>query len=144
MSELMKLKLAEARDALRSGETTAVDLTDASLAAIEESKPLNAFVHNTPEIARERAIAADIRLRSGDAPDMCGLPIGIKDLFCTAGVTTQAASAILDGFKPEYESTVSSKLVNEGAIMVGKLNMDEFAMGSSNETSIYGLSLIHI
>ena len=141
MSELMKLKLAEARDALRSGETTAVDLTDASLAAIEESKPLNAFVHNTPEIARERAIAADIRLRSGDAPDMCGLPIGIKDLFCTAGVTTQAASAILDGFKPEYESTVSSKLFNEGAIMVGKLNMDEFAMGSSNETSIYGNSI---
>jgi len=138
MSELMKLKLAEARDALRSGQITAVELTDASLAAIDSSKPLNAFVHDTSEIARAQAIAADERLQAGEAPDMCGLPIGIKDLFCTNGVTTQAASAILDGFKPQYESTVSEKLFNNGAVMVGKLNMDEFAMGSSNETSVYG------
>ena len=138
MSELMKLKLAEARDALRSGQITAVELTDASLAAIDSSKPLNAFVHDTSEIARAQAIAADERLQAGEAPDMCGLPIGIKDLFCTNGVTTQAASAILDGFKPQYESTVSEKLFNDGAVMVGKLNMDEFAMGSSNETSVYG------
>jgi aspartyl-tRNA(Asn)/glutamyl-tRNA(Gln) amidotransferase subunit A len=138
MSELMKLKLAEARDALRSGKITAVELTDASLAAIDSSKPLNAFVHDTSEIARAQAIAADERLQAGEAPDMCGLPIGIKDLFCTNGVSTQAASAILDGFKPQYESTVSKKLFNDGSVMVGKLNMDEFAMGSSNETSVYG------
>ena len=138
MSDLMKLTLAGARDALRSGQITAVELTEASLAAVEASKPLNAFVHDTSDIARAQAVAADLRLQAGDAPDMCGLPIGMKDLFCTKGVATQAASAILKGFKPEYESTVSQKLFDAGAVMVGKLNMDEFAMGSSNETSTYG------
>ena len=138
MSELMKLKLAEARDALRAGQITSVELTDASLKAIDASKPLNAFVHDTSEIARAQAVAADERLLAGYAPNMCGLPIGIKDLFCTNGVPTQAASAILGGFKPQYESTVTEKLFNDGAVMVGKLNMDEFAMGSSNETSVYG------
>ena len=138
MSDLMKLTLASARDALRSGQITAVELTEASLAAVEASKPLNAFVHDTSDIARAQAVAADLRLQAGDAPDMCGLPIGMKDLFCTKGVATQAASAILKGFKPEYESTVSQKLFDAGAVMVGKLNMDEFAMGSSNETSTYG------
>ena len=141
MSDLMKLTLAGARDALRAGETTAVELTEASLAAVADSKPLNAFVHDTSEIARSQAKAADLRIQAGDAPDMCGLPIGMKDLFCTKGVATQAASAILDGFKPEYESTVSQKLFDAGAVMVGKLNMDEFAMGSSNETSVYGNSV---
>jgi aspartyl-tRNA(Asn)/glutamyl-tRNA(Gln) amidotransferase subunit A len=138
MPDLMKLTLASARDALRSGQITAVELTEASLAAVEASKPLNAFVHDTSDIARAQAMAADLRLQAGDAPDMCGLPIGMKDLFCTKGVATQAASAILKGFKPEYESTVSQKLFDAGAVMVGKLNMDEFAMGSSNETSTYG------
>ena len=138
MPDLMKLTLASARDALRSGQITAVELTEASLAAVEASKPLNAFVHDTSDIARVQAVAADLRLQAGDAPDMCGLPIGMKDLFCTKGVATQAASAILKGFKPEYESTVSQKLFDAGAVMVGKLNMDEFAMGSSNETSTYG------
>ena len=138
MPDLMKLTLASARDALRSGQITAVELTEASLAAVEASKPLNAFVHDTSDIARAQAVAADLRLQAGDAPDMCGLPIGMKDLFCTKGVATQAASAILKGFKPEYESTVSQKLFDAGAVMVGKLNMDEFAMGSSNETSTYG------
>ena len=141
MSDLMKLTLAGARDALRAGETTAVELTEASLAAVAASKPLNAFVHDTSEIARSQAKAADLRIQAGDAPDMCGLPIGMKDLFCNKGVATQAASAILDGFKPEYESTVSQKLFDAGAVMVGKLNMDEFAMGSSNETSVYGNSV---
>ena len=129
MSDLMKLTLAGARDALRASETTAVELTEASLAAVADSKPLNAFVHDTSEIARSQAKAADLRIQAGDAPDMFGLPIGMKDLFCTKGVATQAASAILDGFKPEYESTVSQKLFDAGAVMVGKLNMDEFAMG---------------
>ena len=138
MSDLMKLTLAGARDALRAGETTAVELAEVSLAAVAASKPLNAFVHDTSEIARSQAKAADARIQAGDAPDMCGLPIGMKDLFCTKGVATQAASAILDGFKPQYESTVSQKLFDAGAVMVGKLNMDEFAMGSSNETSVYG------
>ena len=138
MSDLMKLTLSGARDALRAGQITAVELTEASLAAVVASKPLNAFVHDTSEIARAQAVAADIRIQAGGAPDMCGLPIGMKDLFCTKGVTTQAASAILKGFIPEYESTVSKKLFDAGAVMVGKLNMDEFAMGSSNETSTYG------
>ena len=138
MSDLMKLTLAGARDALRERQTTAVELTEASLSAAAGSKRLNAFVHDTSDIALAQAAAADLRLKAGDAPDMCGLPIGIKDLFCTKGVPTQAASAILKGFKPEYESTVSQKLFDAGAVMVGKLNMDEFAMGSSNETSTYG------
>ena len=138
MSDLMKLTLAGARDALRKRQTTAVELTEASLSAVADSKLLNAFVHDTSDIALAQAAAADLRLNAGDAPDMCGLPIGIKDLFCTKGVPTQAASAILKGFKPEYESTVSQKLFDAGAVMVGKLNMDEFAMGSSNETSTYG------
>ena len=138
MSELNKLGLAEARDLLRKGETTSVELTEACLKAIDAADALNSFVHKTPDIALERARAADARLAAGDAPAMCGLPIGIKDLFCTKGVDSQAASNILKGFKPEYESTVSGKLQEAGAVMLGKLNMDEFAMGSSNETSAYG------
>ena len=138
MSELNKLGLAEARDALRKGETTSVELTEACLKAIDGADALNAFVHKTPEIALERAKAADARIKAGDAPSMCGLPVGIKDLFCTKGVDSQAASNILKGFKPEYESTVSQKLLDAGSVMLGKLNMDEFAMGSSNETSAYG------
>ena len=138
MSELNRLGLAEARDLLRKGEVTSVQLTEACLAAIEAAGALNAFVHKTPEIALQRAEAADARIRAGDAPSMCGLPVGIKDLFCTRGVPSQAASRILEGFRPEYESTVSQNLKDSGAVMLGKLNMDEFAMGSSNETSCYG------
>ena len=138
MSGLNTLTLAAARDALRKGETTSVELTEACLSAIDAAGALNAFVHKTPEIALERAKAADARLAQGDAPAMCGLPIGIKDLFCTRGVPSQAASNILEGFRPEYESTVSQNLMDAGAVMLGKLNMDEFAMGSSNETSAYG------
>ncbi|NVK13229.1 MAG: Asp-tRNA(Asn)/Glu-tRNA(Gln) amidotransferase subunit GatA [Rhodobacteraceae bacterium] len=138
MTELNKLTLAEARDALRKGDTTSVELTEACLKAIDAADALNAFVHKTPELAMERAKAADDRIKAGDAPSMCGLPIGIKDLFCTKGVPSQAASKILEGFKPEYESTVSQKLADAGSVMLGKLNMDEFAMGSSNETSVYG------
>ncbi|EBA09923.1 Asp-tRNA(Asn)/Glu-tRNA(Gln) amidotransferase subunit GatA [Sagittula stellata] len=138
MSELTKLKIAEARDALRSGDVTSAELTDACLAAIDNADALNAFVHKTPDIAREQAAAADARLKTGDAPDLCGIPLGIKDLFCTKGVASQAASRILEGFRPEYESTVTTKLFEAGSVMLGKLNMDEFAMGSSNETSVYG------
>ena len=138
MSDLTKMTLAGARDALRRGETTSVELTETFLKEIEGAGALNAFVHKTPEIAIEQAKSADERIAGGDAPAMCGLPVGIKDLFCTNGVPSQAASAILNGFKPEYESTVSQNLFDAGAVMLGKLNMDEFAMGSSNETSVYG------
>ncbi len=138
MSELNKLTIADARDALRKGDVTSVELTEACLTAIDAADALGAFVHKTPQIAMERASAADARIKAGDAPDMCGVPVGIKDLFCTEGVASQAASRILEGFKPEYESTVSGKLKDDGAVMLGKLNMDEFAMGSSNETSVYG------
>ncbi len=137
-NELNKMTIAAARDALRRGDVTSAELTEACLAEIEGAGALNAFVHNTPEIARAQAAAADTRIKAGDAPAMCGVPVGIKDLFCTSGVPSQAASRILEGFKPEYESTVSGKLLEAGAVMLGKLNMDEFAMGSSNETSVYG------
>ena len=135
---LNELTIAEARDRLRAREITAAELTDACLSAVDGAGALNAFVHHTPEIARQQAAAADRRLASGDAPAMCGIPVGIKDLFCTKGVPSQAASRILEGFRPEYESTVTQNLFDAGAVMLGKLNMDEFAMGSSNETSVYG------
>jgi aspartyl-tRNA(Asn)/glutamyl-tRNA(Gln) amidotransferase subunit A len=138
MSELSALTIAEARVRLRAGEITAVELTEACLAEIEAAGALNAFVHHTPEIARAQAEAADVRLKAGEAPAMCGIPLGIKDLFCTEGVASQAASRILEGFRPQYESTVTRQLFEAGAVMLGKLNMDEFAMGSSNETSCYG------
>ncbi|MFW2544586.1 Asp-tRNA(Asn)/Glu-tRNA(Gln) amidotransferase subunit GatA [Primorskyibacter sp. 2E107] len=138
MTELTSMKIAEARDALRKGEVTSVALTEACLSAIEGAGALNAFVHHTPEIALAQAEAADARITAGDAPAMCGIPLGIKDLFCTKGVPSQAASNILGGFRPEYESTVTTQLFDAGAVMLGKLNMDEFAMGSSNETSAYG------
>ena len=138
MGELNKLTISEARDRLRSKEISSVELTNSCLAEIDAADPLGAFVHKTPEIALAQAENADERLSQGNAPDMCGIPLGIKDLFCTKGVESQAASRILEGFKPEYESTVSQNLLDNGTVMLGKLNMDEFAMGSSNETSVYG------
>ncbi|MGI9395542.1 MAG: Asp-tRNA(Asn)/Glu-tRNA(Gln) amidotransferase subunit GatA [Boseongicola sp.] len=138
MSELNTLTISDARDKLRSGKITAVELTESCLKAADAAAALNAVVHPTPEVALDQAKAADARLKAGDAPAMCGIPLGIKDLFCTKGVASQAASGILNGFKPEYESTVTTQLFDAGAVMIGKLNMDEFAMGSSNETSVYG------
>ncbi len=138
MTDLNALTIAEARDKLRAGEVTSVALAEACLSAMEGAGALGAVAHMTPEIALERARAADARLAAGEAPAMCGVPVGIKDLFCTEGVASQAASRILDGFRPEYESTVTARLREAGAVMLGKLNMDEFAMGSSNETSVYG------
>lgn len=138
MSDLNKLTIAGARDKLRTGEITSVDLTQACLNEIAGADALGAFIHNTPDLALEQAEAADQRIKAGDAPAMCGIPLGIKDLYCTKGVPTQAASGILEGFTPEYESTVTAKLFGAGSVMLGKLNMDEFAMGSSNETSVYG------
>ncbi len=139
MTNPNELTIAAARDALRAGDLNAVDLTMACLTAMDAGDGLGAFVHKTPDIALRQARAADERLtRSEEAPGLCGIPLGIKDLFCTRGVASQAGSNILKGFKPEYESTVTDKLFGAGAVMLGKLNMDEFAMGSSNETSCYG------
>ncbi|MCU0815357.1 MAG: Asp-tRNA(Asn)/Glu-tRNA(Gln) amidotransferase subunit GatA [Cypionkella sp.] len=135
------LTISEARDALRKGTLSAVDLTMSCLTAMDAGDGLNAFVHKTPELALEQARAADARIKAGDAPAMCGIPVGIKDLFAVKGVPTQAASNILSGFRPEYESTVTAQLWAAGAVMLGKLNMDEFAMGSSNESSCYGAAV---
>jgi aspartyl-tRNA(Asn)/glutamyl-tRNA(Gln) amidotransferase subunit A len=138
MTDLMSLTIAQARDGLRARDFTATELTEAAITAMEAGDALNAFVHKTPEIARAQAAAADNRLALGMSPDLCGIPLGIKDLFCTRGVPSQAASRILQGFRPPYDSTVTTRLFRDGAVMLGKLNMDEFAMGSSNETSCYG------
>lgn len=137
-TNLASLTLEQGRDGLRAGAFTSVELTRACLDAIEAGAALNAFTAVTAERAIEQARAADARLAQGDAPDLCGLPLGIKDLFCTEGAPSQAASRILEGFLPPYESSVTAKLWADGAVMLGKLNMDEFAMGSSNETSVYG------
>ena len=139
MSELTKLTISQAREKLRGKEITAAELTDAYLAAIDAANPhLNAYVAVTHDRARDMAGASDARLARGEGGALEGIPLGIKDLFATEGVHTQACSHILDGFKPRYESTVTSNLWADGAVMLGKLNMDEFAMGSSNETSYYG------
>ncbi|RLL63700.1 Asp-tRNA(Asn)/Glu-tRNA(Gln) amidotransferase subunit GatA [Paenirhodobacter hankyongi] len=135
---LNQLTISAARDALRKGEVTSVEITESCLAAIDGADALNAWCAKTPEIALAQAKAADARIKAGDAPGMCGIPLGIKDLFCTRGVATQAASRILAGFKPEYESTVTQNLWDAGAVMLGKVSMDEFAMGSSTETACYG------
>ncbi|WP_416898715.1 MAG: Asp-tRNA(Asn)/Glu-tRNA(Gln) amidotransferase subunit GatA [Minwuia sp.] len=141
MSDLTELTLAEARDGLAKGDFTSVELTEAYNAAVAAARPLNAFITETPEMAVEMAKASDARRAKGEAGAMEGLPIGMKDLFCTKGVLTTAASHILDGFHPPYESTVSQNLWDAGAVMLGKLNLDEFAMGSSNETSYYGTAV---
>ena len=138
MTNLNSLSISEARDKLKSKEISSLELTNSCLSAIDAADALGAFVHKTPELATEQAKRADERLKKENAPDLCGIPLGIKDLFCTKGIESQAASRILENFKPEYESTVSQNLLNNGTVMLGKLNMDEFAMGSSNETSIYG------
>ena len=138
MTDLNTLTIADARDALRKGDTTAVELTEACLSAIQGAGALNAFVHDTPDMARDMAQAADARIKAGDGTALTGIPLGIKDVFCVKGVPSQAASRILEGFRPEYESTVTQNLWNAGAVMLGKLNQDEFAMGSANESSVYG------
>jgi aspartyl-tRNA(Asn)/glutamyl-tRNA(Gln) amidotransferase subunit A len=138
MSDLTSLTLAQSRDALRNKEFSALELADAHLAAMEKARALNAFVLETPDQARAMARASDERLGKGEGGPLEGLPVGIKDLFCTAGVRTTACSHILDNFVPTYESTVTAKLWRHGAVLLGKTNNDEFAMGSSNETSCFG------
>jgi len=139
MSDLTRLTISEARAKLRSKEIKAGELTDAYLDAIDAANgTLNAYVAVTHDRARDMAKASDEKLARGEGGALEGIPLGIKDLFATEGAHTQACSHILDNFKPRYESTVTSNLWADGAVMLGKLNMDEFAMGSSNETSYYG------
>jgi aspartyl-tRNA(Asn)/glutamyl-tRNA(Gln) amidotransferase subunit A len=139
MSDLNHLTIAGALDALAQKKVSAKELAAAHVAAIEQHRDLNAFITETPEKALAMAEASDARRAKGEEPRLMeGLPIGIKDLFCTEGTLTTAGSHILDGFKPTYESTVTANLWKAGAVMLGKLNLDEFAMGSSNGTSYYG------
>jgi aspartyl-tRNA(Asn)/glutamyl-tRNA(Gln) amidotransferase subunit A len=138
MSNPTDLTLAEARDAVRAKKISAVELTKAFVGVVEAARPLNAFVTETPERALEMATASDARIAKGEGGALEGLPLAIKDLFCTKGVRTTAGSNILSNFVPPYESTVTQNLWNAGAVMLGKTNMDEFAMGSSNETSHFG------
>lgn len=138
VTDLTRLTLTEARDGLKAKQFTATELTQAHIAAVEKGRALNAYVLETPEHALKQAAASDARLAKGEAGPLEGLPLGIKDLFATEGVRTTACSKILGDFVPPYESTVSSQLWRDGAVMLGKLNNDEFAMGSSNETSAFG------
>jgi aspartyl-tRNA(Asn)/glutamyl-tRNA(Gln) amidotransferase subunit A len=139
VTDLTKLTLADARDGLVAKKFTSTELTRAFIKAIDAANPhLNAYVLPTPDHALAQAKASDIRLAKGDARPLEGLPIGNKDLFCTKGIRTTACSRVLGDFKPTYESTVGQNLWDAGAVMLGKLNNDEFAMGSSNETSCFG------
>jgi len=138
MTKLTSLTLAEARDLLRKREFSALELTEAHLAAIKQAAMLNAFVLETPEIARDMAARADERIAKGEGGPLEGIPLGVKDMFATRDVRTTACSKILSNFVPVYESTVTANLWRDGAVMLGKLNNDEFAMGSSNETSAFG------
>ncbi len=138
MTDLTQLTMTDAVAGLAKGDFTAVELTEAHVRAVEAARPLNAFIVETPDKALEMAKASDARRASDEAGAMDGLPIAIKDLFCTEGVQTTAGSHILEGFKPPYESTVTANLWRAGAVMLGKVNLDEFAMGSSNVTSYYG------
>ncbi|HEV2100475.1 MAG TPA: Asp-tRNA(Asn)/Glu-tRNA(Gln) amidotransferase subunit GatA [Stellaceae bacterium] len=135
---LTALSLAEARVGLGRREFSARELTQSYIAAVEAARPLNAFITETPEQALAMAEAADRRLSRGEARPLDGIPIAVKDLYCTKGVLTTAGSHILEGFRPPYESTVTEKLWQAGAVMLGKVNLDEFAMGSSSTTSFYG------
>ncbi len=132
------LTIASALEGLAKKDFTSVELTQACIEGMQAAKPLNAMITETPEKALEMAKAADARRAKGEAGLLDGIPLAIKDLFATRGVLTTAASHILDGFHPEYESTATANLWKAGAVMLGKLNLDEFAMGSSNETSFYG------
>jgi aspartyl-tRNA(Asn)/glutamyl-tRNA(Gln) amidotransferase subunit A len=138
VTDLTALTIAAAQDGLRRKEFTALELADAHFAAMERARALNIYVRETPERAREMAKASDARLAAGNARPLEGIPVAVKDMFCTAGVRTTACSRILDQFEPTYESTVTANLWRDGAVLLGKTNNDEFAMGSSNETSCFG------
>ena len=138
MAKLTDLTIADARDGLAAKAFSARELAEAHIAAIEGARDLNAYIVETPERALEDADLSDARRAAGETGALDGVPLAIKDLFCTEGIRTTACSHILDGFIPRYESTVTARLRQAGSVMLGKTNMDEFAMGSSNETSYYG------
>lgn len=138
MTKLVDLTIAEAREGLKKKEFSSVELTKEYIKAMEDNRHLNAYVLETPDLALEQAKASDAKYQNGTNGELEGIPLGIKDLFCTKGIRTTACSHILDGFIPQYESSVTSKLLNAGTSVLGKLNLDEFAMGGSNETSYYG------
>jgi len=141
MSELSYLSLSEARAGLQSRQFSSVELVQSYIERMSSFKKLNAFITELPELALKNADISDKRIKKGNSGVLEGLPIGVKDLFCTEGILTTAGSHILDGFTPPYESTVTQKIKDAGAIVIGKTNLDEFAMGSSNETSYYGPSI---
>ena len=138
MTDLTSLTLAEARDGLRAKAFTAAELADAHVRAAEKARALNAYVLETPERAAAMAKASDARIAKGEAGPLEGIPLAVKDLFCTKDIRTTACSRILENFVPTYESTITSQLWRDGAVLIGKTNNDEFAMGSSNETSHFG------
>jgi aspartyl-tRNA(Asn)/glutamyl-tRNA(Gln) amidotransferase subunit A len=138
VSELTALTLAEAREGLKTKRFSAAELTAAHVAAVEKARALNAYVLETPERAAEMALVSDARIAKGEGGPLEGIPLAVKDMFCTAGVRTSACSRILGNFVPTYDSTVTSQLWRDGAVLLGKTNNDEFAMGSSNETSFCG------
>jgi aspartyl-tRNA(Asn)/glutamyl-tRNA(Gln) amidotransferase subunit A len=138
MTEFTNLTLAEARDGLRAKKFSASELAQAHVRAVEKARDLNAYILETPERAAEMAKASDARIAKGEAGPLEGIPLAVKDLFCTKGIRTTACSRILENFVPTYESTVTSQLWRDGAVLLGKTNNDEFAMGSSNETSHFG------
>jgi len=135
---LTHLTIADSLKKLGSGEITSAELTEAHLTAMEGARSLNAFIVETPELAMEQAKAIDAKRGKSERGALEGIPLAIKDLFCTKGVQTTAGSKILKGFVPTYESTVTANLWRDGAVMLGKANLDEFAMGSSNMTSAFG------
>ncbi|MCR9254772.1 MAG: Asp-tRNA(Asn)/Glu-tRNA(Gln) amidotransferase subunit GatA [Alphaproteobacteria bacterium] len=141
MTKLTDMTLAEAVDGLARKDFSAVELTEDYIKAMEASRPLNIYVTETPEKARDMAKASDARIAAGTVGPMEGVPLGIKDLYCSEGVRTQAGSHILDGFVPPYESTVTANLWKAGAVHLGKVNMDEFAMGSSTTTTVWGATI---
>ena len=138
MSALNDLTIAQLRDGLKARKFSAREVADTYLAAMEKQRALNAFILETPDVALAQAASADAKLAKGEGGALEGVPLGIKDLFCTKDMQTTAGSHILEGFKPPYESTVSQNLFDAGAVMLGKLNLDEFAMGSANITSYFG------
>ncbi len=138
MKELTKLNISSAKEGLAKGDFTSLELVDAHIAAIEANRDLNAYIVDTFDLARKAANESDIKIKQGKFGSMEGIPVAVKDLFCTKGVRSTSCSHILDNFTPTYESTVTEKLFSSGAIMLGKTNMDEFAMGSANINSCYG------
>jgi aspartyl-tRNA(Asn)/glutamyl-tRNA(Gln) amidotransferase subunit A len=141
MSALTDLTLAAARDGLKAKKFSAAELADAHVKAVADARSLNAYITETPELAKKQAAEADARIAKGEARALEGIPLAIKDLFCTDGVKTTAASKILGNFVPPYESTVTAQLRAAGAVSLGKTNLDEFAMGSSNATSAFGAAI---